>query len=126
MTTKTFVLLLFVALTPSLIAADGFRTAGSLIEKCSNVDRPKGERNNSDLSFCVGYLDAMIDEARFRRAVELDAGESGSPTFCIPVDVSETALARTLVKYGKDHPEELNNPAGIVAHLALKHGFQCT
>lgn len=126
MTAKTLVLLSFVALTPCLMAADGIRTAGSLIQKCSNVDKPKAQRNESDLSFCVGYLNGMVEEARFRRAVELDAGESGRPTFCIPVDVTGSTLAQTLVKYGKDHPEDLNNPAAIVAHLALKQGFQCT
>ncbi len=120
------VLPLFLGLTPCLVAADGFRTAGSLIEKCSNVYKPEAQSNNSDLQFCIGYLNGMVEEVRFRRAVELDAGESGSPTFCIPVDVSGTTLARTIVQYGKDHPEALSNPAGIVAHLALKHGFQCT
>jgi len=125
MRAKTLVLLFFLALTPCF-AADGVRTADSLIEKCSNIDKPKAQRNDSDLSFCVGYLNGMIEEGRFRRAVELDPGETGSPTFCIPVDVSETTLAQTFVKYGKEHPDQLNYPAAIVAHLALKQRFRCS
>ena len=68
----------------------------------------------------------MIEEGRFRRAVELDPGETGSPTFCLPVDVSETTLVQTFVNYGKEHPDQLNYPAAIVAHLALKQKFRCS
>jgi|SRR5271165_6558004 len=72
---------------------------------------------------CMGFIQGVID---YDTIVTTD--KNGHPTgrhFCVPAEASETQLAKVVVKYGDDHPQQLHLPAAMIVLLAMKDAFPC-
>ena len=84
------------------------------------VDTQSLQRLNSvDVGFCFGLMEGMmamnqVYEYRLKNAL-----------FCQPKDITSAQAARIVVKYLRDHPEELHQPGSILAYVALSKAFPC-
>lgn len=102
-------------------------SAEKLIEECSAVNRmtPDNRINPADapaLSFCTGYISGIVD---FHQLVIADQKTKGP--YCVPGgNVTFYQLARIVLKYGNDHPEELHLAAALVVTEALTRAFPCS
>jgi hypothetical protein len=74
------------------------------------------------LSFCFGYLLGVID---MHNVIAGGSGHLNETNYCIPANASRAQLAKVVVKYGDDHPEELNQAGLILISDAFAHGFPC-
>jgi hypothetical protein len=108
----------------------GFCTDGNaLLHNCQTIE--KAELTDSDaffLQFCYGYIQAVIDGETVSRGVR-SADKShvyDKSKFCLPESgILYVQLARVVVKYLKEHPEELHWTASALVHSALVKGFSC-
>ena len=50
----------------------------------------------------------------------------GCPLICIPEEVTMGQAMRVIMKYIKDHPEQLHAHAAVITIVALKGAFPCT
>lgn len=110
-----------------LIAVHGYGGSGEeLIQRCSAVTRmsPDHRVNQEDapaLSFCLGFISGVVDI----RAIAVAGGAQKGP-YCIPESgVTSYQLARIVLKYGNDHPEELHYAAALLVFNALSKAFPC-
>jgi hypothetical protein len=100
--------------------------AEELVNDCAAVERfdlqstTAPPKDASRLSFCLGYIVGVVDMRNALNAVSKDT----SP-FCVPDDASTTQLAKVVVKYGTDHPEQLNQPALLFISEAFTQSFRC-
>lgn len=73
---------------------------------------------------CLAFITGVLDADLFN-----DVDGSGQPThkhhYCVPDDATGTQFAKVVVKYGKDHPEELNDPAVSLIIMAMRWAFPC-
>lgn len=105
-------------------------TFEGLADSCKKVDSihdgvMPGE-NQAGAAICLGFINGVVDGITFA-----DAAKSGGNlktlqrTLCVPENASGAQLAKVVVKYGADHPEELHQPAAIEVVFAFKAAFQC-
>lgn len=100
--------------------------AEELVNNCAAVEHfdPQSKtvpsKDASGFSFCLGYIVGVVD---MRNA--LNAGSPDTSKFCVPDDASTTQLAKVVVKYGTDHPEQLNQPALLFISEAFAQSFRC-
>jgi hypothetical protein len=71
---------------------------------------------------CLGFLQGVIEMHEFYR-VDRPKGDS---LFCPPDDATYVQYARIVVKYLRDHPEELHKDDFVLAVKALVVAFPCT
>lgn len=96
------------------------------LSRCSVVERVdihKMEvpaKDAKDLGFCFGYIWAVVDSVTL-----VSADGKGKPSLCVPEDVTSTQAAKIVIKYGNDHPEELNQLAMVVIPEAVRKSFPC-
>lgn len=72
---------------------------------------------------CQGFIQAVIDYETIKTTDE--KGHPAGRKFCVPAEASETQLAKILVKYGDDHPQQLHFPAVFIVMFAMKDAFPC-
>lgn len=72
---------------------------------------------------CMGFIQGIIDSDTIAHT-----DKNGHPVgrnLCVPTEASEGQLAKIVVKYGDDHPEQLHLPAAVIVLLAMKNAFPC-
>src|SRR2546428_11414886 len=81
--------------------------AEALVNNCAAADKmlPK---DAPGLSYCFGYILGVVDMHNALNAVLASPKDN---TYCIPDNATATQLAKVLVKYGNDHPEDQNQAA---------------
>jgi Ssp1 endopeptidase immunity protein Rap1a len=123
-TMKTIHLVVAVLLLAGVCASQqgprsGFNADGhTLLTYCSAIEKspsdPKYNYYNS--SMCLGYVDASLD-ASFISAVQTH--------FCFPADLSRGQIYRAVLRYLRDHPEQLGQNGVVLVHKAMDHAFPC-
>jgi Rap1a immunity proteins len=99
-----------------------------LVEQCKDFDKvnPDGKtvqlRDAPAVMMCFGYISGIVDVGDFDHAVLPNNPSRG---WCMPEGVSNSQLAKVIVKYGNDHPEELHLPAVLLVENALIKAFPC-
>jgi hypothetical protein len=102
--------------------------AEALINSCAGVDRmdPRARtaplKDAQNLSYCFGYIGGVID---MHNALNALLPNPKDYTYCVPDSASITQLAKVVVKYGNDHPEEIHQAALLVLSNAFIRGFPC-
>jgi len=100
-------------------AVDG----NTLLESCTAAIQKMDGKNNVSgvrVGYCYGYVQGLID---------MNASYKGSgqvPLFCLPQTISNGEGARIIFQYLQNHPERLNEYAGIVAVDAYREAFPCS
>ncbi len=98
--------------------------AEGLVRDCKGVENMDLDKltvpakDATGIGLCLGYIAGISDIDKLEAVVH-------DNRMCVPDDASGTQLAKVIVKYGDDHPEELNEPGAIFVLLALKNAFPC-
>lgn len=106
--------LMLFALTTSAdpdITYNMFRTGNQLLADCDVESGPP-------LMACAGYMMGFSDLASHVKIVPIAAR-------CIPAGSTADQLRRIVVKFLKDHPEELHFTGASLTDYALSQAFPC-
>lgn len=101
-------------------------TAEGLISLCKDADanlpsdaNPPSLTGMTCLSYIGGFRDGFgVAMAKFNHEKQ--------SLFCTPPEVTNAQIAKVVVKYGADHPNQLWTGAALFTALALKDGYPCT
>ena len=88
------------------------------------MSAPSKERY--EIGLCSGFIMGVIDAETYRAEVFRSFGQKDAQSSeCVPNSVTTTQVAKVIVKYGSDHPEDLNDAAIDFLHGALMSSFPC-
>jgi Rap1a immunity proteins len=104
-----------------------YSNAETLVRQCKateNIDADTKRvpiKDASDVGLCMGFISGVVD------LNTLDSGILKHPTngWCVPDSATSTQLAKVVVKYGNEHPEELHVTSVIFVANALLAAFPC-
>ena len=123
------ILLSFAAFIPALGYAE-VHDGNDLLRKCNNVTRifedgiKESETTGNmlaDASFCSGMMQGMTNTIIF-----FDTFQVNQSIVCLPEDgISNGQAAKVVIKYLKEHPEQLHVVDSGLAFLALMDAFPC-
>ncbi len=121
-------LALFFLSAPSAFAV---RDGRWLLKTCTQaVAHDDGAKQNleqlGDSASCVSYAGGFLDAFEVSHRVGDLAGYKH--LFCGPSDLSTEGTMQTVriaVKYMRNHPEELDQGAGLILTFALQDAFPC-
>ena len=98
-----------------------------LVQNCKavaavNLEKMVAPGNRmSDIGRCLGFMEGVIDASALLHANDPKA----VIYFCVPQTASGAELAKVIVKYGEDHPEQLHIPGAIFVTNSLSVAFPC-
>jgi hypothetical protein len=104
-----------------------YPNAETLVQQCKSVENVNLDaktvpiKNAMDVGTCLGFISGLVD----LNLMDLDVLKKPIHAWCVPDSVTVTLLAKVVVKYGNDHPEELHFPGVIVVVGALVRAFPC-
>lgn len=113
-------------------------TGKDLLENCEVKiklnDRKANETVDPTDAFqmgaCTGYIKGFDDMEIIYASII--AGPSSSEAdvkkyslYCLPTGTTNVQMANIIVKFIKNHPEELNDDASLAAAKALREAFPC-
>jgi Rap1a immunity proteins len=81
-----------------------------------SVDQDKSR----GISFCLGLIQGMLHMNQF-----YEYQLKGAALFCAPNSMTNGQATRIVVKYLRDHPEELHQPDSVLTFTALRAAFPC-
>ncbi len=88
------------------------------INTVSGGDQIKG-------TYCVGYISGIKD--MLYAVVELSKSQGQTPTVCMPEDgIGNGQALRIVVKFLKDHPEQLHNSGITLVLKSLQQSYPCS
>ena len=104
-----------------------FDNAETFVNECKAVENadpdkmviPTKDLNN--IGLCYGFIDGVVDLDK------MDSGFAKHPAngWCVPDDASDSQLAKVILKYAHDHPEELHFASVAFVANALHRAFPC-
>ena len=126
-------LLVFGVSSPSRAA--NIKDGNDLLDACRDADKGPDEMKTQDQlrrsMMCLGYITGVTDGIKVATQVNervngkpLNLGEWGG-MFCIPDGVKVGQMLRVVVKYLRDHPEELHNDSAELVVAAFLTAFPC-
>lgn len=72
--------------------------------------------------YCLGYILGVVD---MHSALNAAVPNTKDNNYCVPDNATATQLAKVVVKFGKEHPEELNEAALVMVFNAFVRAFPC-
>jgi hypothetical protein len=94
-------------------------TGEQLVDLCKHAER---ETLDSESLECQMYLAGFRDGYNIAMYIFNDQKQS---RFCPPDAVTVSQMAKVVVKYGNDHPQDLWLRAGLFTITALKEAYPC-
>lgn len=124
--TSLRILVLTLLVLPGLASATG----NTLLKQCSDLitmlETQKMPDDSFDIGMCGGYLKGIRETNGLHRVLAKQVGiKQTTVLFCIPQEVSIEQLARVVVKFMKENPENLHEHEIHNAWLAFKSAFPC-
>jgi Rap1a immunity proteins len=105
----------------SSFATAEMKTGNDLLPACNAaVDFMDKHEVRSGAMECVAYVNGFIDGEQLG-----EFAASGNNVICPEKNVSTGQFIRVAVKWMKDHPDKLNDPASACLFLAFKEAFGC-
>jgi hypothetical protein len=102
----------------NLTGNDLLPTCMAAVDFLDNKDLSRDR--GSDALQCLHYAGGFLDGYEMASTVE-----KGKPALCFPKNTNTGQVVRVFVKWMKDHPEKLNEPAGDCVSAALVDAFAC-
>jgi hypothetical protein len=104
-------------------------SANDLLQLCKEMLSETKSQTDGQISFpltfgnglCWGFFDAFRGLSR----LQSDTDTTTILHICAPAETTLTQLARTFIEYAESNAHRLNDPAEIVALLALSKAFPC-
>ena len=116
----------------SVTVTSRFGTAERLVDSCKKVENLEVDhmaapsKEHYDVGLCSGFIIGVVDAETYRAEVAQSFGQKDAhPAECVPSNATVTQLAKVIVKYGNEHPNELHTAAIDFVHGALMSGFPC-
>lgn len=108
----------------SSIGADG--DGNKLLSDCDHIvalidGQTVQESKSSGIFFCLGLIQGMLDMNDLYEYKLKDVA-----LLCRPQGATTGQAARIVVKYLRDHPEELHKKDSVLTFVALRAAFPCT
>jgi hypothetical protein len=125
---KIILVAAFGLLTPpsSAFAADGNEVLAQCTDLLELVDNPSSANSTPVKGYNAGYCTGFVHGITKTSTLYEVSGRLTSPVVCLPKSgVQNGQAARVLVKYLKEHPEDLHLDSGVLAVLALRDAFPC-
>lgn len=94
-----------------------FRTGNDVLNYCT------ADRETQQYGYCVGYVASAIDTHTTWWASWMMLRK---PMICMPRGRTDGQLALIVVKYLKEHPEDLHRDGGWMVLSALMKAFPCS
>jgi len=127
---KTMVVVIGILLSPAWALADGDEPSkpdgNRLLKDCGAVvallDDAKSDIAESyQVGFCVGFMQGVTQTNLVYQSMVKDKAQ-----FCLPAGgIQNGQAARVVVKYLRDHPENLHMNQTVLAFWAFKAAFPC-
>ncbi len=125
---KTIGLLVLIVLSLPAWCIGDDRNGNNLLSECGAVltsvdDAQSFDASQSktfDVGFCLGLMQGMLHMNQF-----YEYQLKGAALFCQPDGTTTGQAARIVVKYLRDHPEELHIRDRLLAYMALRTAFPC-
>lgn len=124
-----------------VMVSSRFGTAERLVASCRKVanldigNMAAPSKEHYEIGLCSGFIIGVVDAETYSAEVFRALGQRDlSPqsfrlltaqTECLPSTVTVTQLAKVIVKYGDEHPNELHTAAVDFLHGALMSAFPC-
>jgi hypothetical protein len=104
-------------------------SANDLLQLCKEMQIETKSTTEGRISFpltfgnglCWGFFDAFGGLSR----LQSDTGNKTILYICAPADTTLTQFVRTFIEYAENNTQRLNEPAEIVALLALNKAYPC-
>jgi len=100
----------------------------ALLQKCEPIaklfDDPASlsSKEASGGVYCLGYIDSFMETFSF----QVQAKIVPSVPYCMPEEeIPKKEIARVVVDYLNNHPENLDKPAGYYLFMALREAYPC-
>lgn len=106
----------------SAASSDG----NKLLEDCGAIERlmdgGKSTSNSTGMGFCLGLMQGITNSNMIYQV-----RAPGKELLCLPKNGIENGqAARVVVKYLRDHPEQLHENDFVLAMRALRDAFPCS
>ncbi len=111
-----------ILLFPTLAFADG----NELLKQCGTLvaflDGAAADiSKDGQVNFCLGFMQGITQTNLVYQKVLNDNAQ-----FCLPArGITDGQAARIVVKYLRDHPEDLHRSEFVLSFWALKEAFPC-
>lgn len=110
-------------------ATPGMTDGNMLLKACNAAvqydDTGKSNGTSVDVGYCYGFVEGVRNTLAIWTISAKTLHEAG-PHVCMPSEGIENGqAARIIVKYLKDHPEELHEFAALLAMEAFQNAFPC-
>jgi hypothetical protein len=127
MKTAIIVLMLFVSLNANVSAADGNKLLANCNAAIATIDSPSATNVTFGAGLCFGLMQGILHMSQMYQVHLVDNMrlERKNILMCPPISVTNGQAARIVVKYLRDHPEELHNFDTFLAFNALADAFPC-
>ena len=127
---KRFTLLFVLLLSPLAgNAAEDILSGSKLLRNCNSYLKLVDGSSNSEIilgtGLCLGTVRGIIDAGTVFDTFADQAGKPPTNVFCAPESVSTDQGVSVVVKYLKEHPEDLHQRGTTLTVLALKQTFPC-
>jgi hypothetical protein len=105
-------------------------TGAQLLDECQVVAKggPNAPEDAAELAkgmHCFGYLSGVADTYVFWKYTNNTQKAKVYIPACIPEEATTFELARVVVKYLNDHPNQLHNSYRLLVMLALEDAYPC-
>ena len=91
--------------------AEGTVSGSQLMQACSSAKLPDDRQ-------CIGYIAGAVDQ--------VSANPSLKGTLCpLPQGTSLKEVKATIIRYGKEHPDKVGQPAVDLLNDAVKDRYPC-
>ena len=98
-------------------------TAAQLLENCKDA---LANNETAGAGVCLGFVGGTWEAANMVNAIRrFDPNCFELPSYCIPNGVTLGQMVQVVVKYIKQHPENLHNKASIVSLNAMRTAWPC-
>ena len=122
---KLIVVLFMLAFSRAIGAADGNYLLSHCIYTVNYLDTKDAAlitEHSYSIPYCAGFIESSRETlSQIRIIIDDDRFNA-----CIPAEVTNAQLTRTVVSYLKKRPDILHKSAGLVSMLALMEAFPCT
>jgi len=132
LTTKNSVVAVFLLLLATVVPSVAESRGNEVLDKCQtslrfyeNNGAPPGE--HFDAGWCIGWINSALELNHLNAEwLDMTKVKSGLIQFCTPVDgIPVIQAVRIVVKYLKNHPEQLHENGMGLTVAALKDSFPC-
>lgn len=114
-------ILILLALAAPAIAQQ-YLSGNAMLRNCEFALSGRAAQNAHEAGLCQGFTTGVIQGIYLG---EIASGKTKKGILCPPADVEVGQMIRVAVKYMKDNPSRLHEPAQVLFGHAYRDAFPC-